>query len=62
MWFEESVFYQIYPLGFVGAPFENAPAEYTDQGVAVSCAKSTCPKGAADFSFDEDDLDFSEDY
>ncbi|MBQ5966924.1 MAG: cyclomaltodextrinase [Clostridiales bacterium] len=43
MWFEESVFYQIYPLGFVGAPFENAPAEYTDQGVAVSCAKSTCP-------------------
>ena len=23
MWFEESVFYQIYPLGFCGAPFEN---------------------------------------
>ena len=23
MWFEESVFYQIYPLGFTGAPFEN---------------------------------------
>ena len=44
MWFEESVFYQIYPLGFVGAPFENAPAEYNEQGVKVdqsSCAKST---------------------
>ena len=23
MWYEESVFYQIYPLGFCGAPFEN---------------------------------------
>ena len=23
MWFESSVFYQIYPLGFCGAPFEN---------------------------------------
>ena len=23
MWFENSVFYQIYPLGFCGAPFEN---------------------------------------
>lgn len=23
MWWEESVFYQIYPLGFCGAPFEN---------------------------------------
>ncbi len=23
MWFEEAVFYQIYPLGFCGAPFEN---------------------------------------
>ena len=23
MWFEESVFYQIYPLGFCGAPHEN---------------------------------------
>ena len=23
MWAEESVFYQIYPLGFCGAPFEN---------------------------------------
>ena len=23
MWFNESVFYQIYPLGFCGAPFEN---------------------------------------
>ena len=46
MWFEESVFYQIYPLGFVGAPFENAPAEYNSQGVEVSfCgAKSTCPE------------------
>ena len=43
MWFEESVFYQIYPLGFVGAPFENAPAEYNEQGVALSCAKSTTP-------------------
>ncbi|MBO4927175.1 MAG: cyclomaltodextrinase [Clostridiales bacterium] len=59
MWFEESVFYQIYPLGFCGAPFENAPAEYNDQGVKVtafscgengsSCAKSTVPEetGAA---------------
>ena len=41
MWFEESVFYQIYPLGFVGAPFENAPAEYNEQGVKSFCAKST---------------------
>ena len=23
MWAEESVFYQIYPLGFTGVPFEN---------------------------------------
>ncbi len=23
MWAYESVFYQIYPLGFCGAPFEN---------------------------------------
>ena len=23
MWADESVFYQIYPLGFCGAPFEN---------------------------------------
>ena len=23
MWYEEAVFYQIYPLGFCGAPFEN---------------------------------------
>ena len=23
MWANESVFYQIYPLGFCGAPFEN---------------------------------------
>ena len=23
MWAEETVFYQIYPLGFCGAPFEN---------------------------------------
>ncbi|MBR5115484.1 MAG: cyclomaltodextrinase [Lachnospiraceae bacterium] len=23
MWYEESVYYQIYPLGFVGAPYEN---------------------------------------
>ena len=23
MWAETSVFYQIYPLGFCGAPFEN---------------------------------------
>ena len=23
MWYEESVFYQIYPLGFCGAPYEN---------------------------------------
>ena len=23
MWFEEAVFYQIYPLGFCGAPYEN---------------------------------------
>ena len=23
MWYDESVFYQIYPLGFVGAPYEN---------------------------------------
>ena len=23
MWAYESVFYQIYPLGFAGAPFEN---------------------------------------
>ena len=29
MWYEESVFYQIYPLGFCGAPFEN-------DGVAAS--------------------------
>ncbi|MBR5976032.1 MAG: cyclomaltodextrinase [Clostridiales bacterium] len=41
MWFEESVFYQIYPLGFVGAPFENAPAEYNEQGVKSFCARST---------------------
>ena len=27
MWFEESVFYQIYPLGFCGAPFENDGVE-----------------------------------
>ena len=24
MWAYESVFYQIYPLGFCGAPFENS--------------------------------------
>ena len=36
MWFEESVFYQIYPMGFCGAPFENAPAEYDAQGVKFS--------------------------
>ncbi|MBQ6570474.1 MAG: hypothetical protein IJL87_09515, partial [Clostridia bacterium] len=23
MWFDNAVFYQIYPLGFCGAPFEN---------------------------------------
>ena len=23
MWYEESVFYQIYPLGFCGAPYDN---------------------------------------
>ena len=23
MWYDESVFYQIYPLGYCGAPFEN---------------------------------------
>ena len=27
MWAYESVFYQIYPLGFVGAPFENDGVE-----------------------------------
>ncbi len=27
MWAEESVFYQIYPLGFCGAPFENDAKE-----------------------------------
>ena len=27
MWYEESVFYQIYPLGFCGAPFENGGVE-----------------------------------
>jgi len=38
MWFEESVFYQIYPLGFCGAPFFNAPAEYNGQGVEINAA------------------------
>ncbi len=27
MWAYESVFYQIYPLGFCGAPFENDGVE-----------------------------------
>jgi len=47
MWFEESVFYQIYPLGFVGAPFENAPAQYAEQGVESPFSKSTGRKKPA---------------
>ena len=39
MWFEESVFYQIYPLGFCGAPFENAPAQYDEQGIKLTIQK-----------------------
>ncbi len=41
MWFEEAVFYQIYPMGFCGAPFENAQAEYDTQGVKFSWGEST---------------------
>ena len=25
MWYDESIIYQIYPLGLCGAPFENGP-------------------------------------
>ena len=53
MWFEESVFYQIYPLGLVGAPFENAPAEYNEQGVCLSCAKRSVPASSEELSSSE---------
>lgn len=50
MWFEESVFYQIYPLGFCGAPFENAPAEYEEQGVRLTWQKSPSPASGTGIS------------
>ena len=36
MWAYESVFYQIYPLGFCGAPFENDGKEESRILKAVS--------------------------
>ena len=36
MWWEQSVFYQIYPLGFVGAQFNNEDAVYTETGVDLN--------------------------
>ena len=43
MWAYESVFYQIYPLGFCGAPFEN-------DGVLVNRIKKG---GGMDSSYEE---------
>ena len=35
MWAYENVFYQIYPLGFCGAPFEN-------DGVLTQIGRASC--------------------
>lgn len=41
MWAEESVFYQIYPMGFVGAPFENTGEAV--QGAPIAKVKDWIP-------------------